>query len=157
MPASSVAEAIGVLDKYRHCTWARPVAKNKASRLKPREYEAARALLKGAISNRFIEQVDHEPTHVSLAELISPINQSYQFRRKRGKSHRVKKPMGGADCMIAGIAVLLHRRLGGSHVALATADQRLADVIGKCRRLTEKQADKFGIKSASGAGVSFFL
>jgi hypothetical protein len=149
VPAISVAEAIGVLDKYRHCTWAGPVKQNAALRLNANQYKQARDELKTAIRQHLIEQIDHEPTHVSLAELISPINQKYQFRRRRKSQNRVKKPMGGADCMIAGMAVLLHRRLGSSQVALATADQRLADVVTKGRDLTERQAEQLGIKSAA--------
>jgi len=149
VPAISVAEAIGVLDKYRFCTWSGPVRQNPTVRLSTIDYREARDTLKNAIRSRVIEQIDHEPSHVSLAEFISPINQKFQFRRRRGATNRVKRPMGGADCMIAGMAVLLHRRLGGSQVVLATADQRLADVMTKCRGLSERRAEALGIKAAA--------
>lgn len=48
VPAISVAEAVGVLDKYRHCTWAGPVLQNPALRLSSRQYRQARDGLKNA-------------------------------------------------------------------------------------------------------------
>jgi predicted nucleic acid-binding protein len=151
VPAISVAEAIGVLDKYRFCTWSGPVKGDSSKRLSSSEYKKARNILTEAIRTRQLEQIDHEPTHVSLASFISPINQMFQFRRHRGQRHRVKSPMGAADCLIGGMAVLLQRRLGGGQVVLATADQRLADVMMKCRSLTRTRAETLGIKATAEA------
>lgn len=151
VPAISVAEAMGVLDKYRYCTWAGPVHQDPSKRLSSKQYKRAKHTLNKAIQSRRLEQIDHEPSHVSLASLISPVNQKYQFRRHRGSSSKVKKPMGGADCLIGGMAVLMQRRMGGEHVVLATADQRLRDVMTKCQGLSERQAEQLGIKTTAEA------
>ena len=90
VPAIAVAEAIGVLDKYRYCTWAGPATQRPELRLSATQHRKARDLLKDAIRDRRIEQIDHEHSHVSLAELISPINQKYQFRRKKKSKHKSK-------------------------------------------------------------------
>jgi predicted nucleic acid-binding protein len=156
VPAISVAEAIGVLDKYRFCTWSGPVKGHPSRRLSSPEYRMARRRLLEAIRIRQLEQIDHEPTHVSLASLISPVNQIFQFRRHRGAGHKVKRPMGAADCLIVGMAVLLQRRLGAEQVVLATADQRMADVVTKCRSLTEARAETLGIKAtAEAVGIAW--
>lgn len=150
VPAISVAEAIGVLDKYRFCTWAGPVKQDPAKRLNSQDYRRARSVLADAIRTGRLEQLDHEPSHVSLASLISPVNQMYQYRRRRTGKGKVKKPMGGADCLIAGISILLQRRLQ-EEVILATADQRLADVMAKCAGLSVSRAEALEMKQPAEA------
>lgn len=45
----------------------------------------ARDTLTEAVRSRTIEQLEHEPGHVLLAGLVSPVNHHYQIRRKGRK------------------------------------------------------------------------
>lgn len=156
VPAIAVAEAISVLDKYRFCRWHGPAKKNPAVRLHTAEYKRAQNLLHQAVTKRQLEQIDHEPCHVVLASLLSPVNHIYQYRRKRAHSHKVRPPMGSADCMIGGAAILLGSRVGFDKTRLLTADQRLADVMTKCRNLTQWRAAGLGLPPiAEGAGLAW--
>lgn len=152
-PATCIAEAMCVLDKFRFCTWHGPVKADSSKQLGTKEYEAARNLLAEVVKKRLVEQIEHEPAHVLLAGLVSPINNRYQIRRKRrgkGKSFSpIRPPMGAADCVIAGMTIHLANRMGRESVVLITADQRLADVVRKAGRLKPQRAESLGLVSAA--------
>jgi hypothetical protein len=157
-PAICIAEALGVLDKYHFCTWHGPAKNDPSKRLSAMAYEAARDLLIGAVRSRTIEQLEHEPGHVLLAGLVSPVNQNYQIRRKdrRGSKAGVKPPMGATDCLIAGMTIHLVSRMGREAVVLATADQRLADVLKKAERIKQVRAVELGlVEVANQAGLTW--
>ena len=115
-------------------------------------------MLGGAVRSRTIEQLEHEPGHVLLAGLVSPVNQHYQIRRKGGKggggNARVKPPMGATDCLIAGMTLV--SRMGRDAVVLATADQRLAVVLQKAERIKQDRAEELGlVEVAKQAGLAW--
>lgn len=155
-PAICIAEALGVLDKYRFCTWHGPAKNDRTKRLSASDYETARDLFAGAVRSRMIEQLEHEPAHVLLAGLVSPVNQHYQIRRKGSKGGKagVKPPMGATDCLIAGMTIHLVSRMGRDAVVLATADQRLADVLQRAEKIKPARAEQLGlVEVAKQAGV----
>lgn len=157
-PAICIAEALAVLDKYRFCTWHGPVKSDPSKRLSAADYTQARDSLTNAVRSRRIEQLEHEPNHVLLAGLVSPVNNMYQIRRRRRNSPsgnaRVKSPMGATDCLIAGMTVHLVSRMGRDAVVLATGDQRLCDVVAKAGRVKVRQAERLGlITIAQEAGL----
>jgi hypothetical protein len=157
-PAICIAEALGVLDKYRFCTWHGPAKTDSTKRLSESAYETARDLLIGAVRNRTIEQLEHEPGHVLLAGLVSPVNQNYQIRRKdrKGSNAGVKPPMSATDCLIAGMTIHLVSRMGRGAAVLATADQRLADVLKKAERIKQDRAEELGlVEVAKQAGLAW--
>lgn len=160
IPAIAVVEAIGTLDKYRFCTWHGPVRKNPDVRLSAAAYKKARQAIHEAVTQRRFEQIEHEPCHVVLSSLVSQVNHIYQYRRQRqrrsAKEIKVRAPMGAADCMIASMAILLGSRVGFESVRLLTADQRLADVMTKCRQLTAWRAERLGLPPiAASVGLSW--
>ncbi len=152
-PSICIAEALGVLDKYRFCTWHGPLKNDPTRRMKRKDYESSRDKLAQAVKERVIEQLSHDPSHVLLAGLVSPINNNLQIRRRdRGTkkaSQRVKPPMGAADCLISGMTIHLVNRLGRDSVVLATADQRMADVLCKARKLRSTTAEKLGLPTVA--------
>ena len=156
-PAICIAEAMGVLDKYRFCTWFNPVRADPSRRLSATDHEYARTYLAEAVRNHRIEQLDQEPNHVLLAGLVSPVNARYQIRRKvKGRQSKVKPPMSAADCLIAGLAIHLVSRIGRDSVILVTADQRLADVLTKARGLKPPKANVLGLTTvAEQAGLEW--
>lgn len=141
-PAICIAEAIGIIDKYRFCTWGRELTRDSSLRLSKRQHTAARQVLTKAVATRKIEQLEHEPNHILLAGLVSPINANYQIRRS---SNRIRPPMGAADCVIAGMAIHLVSRMGRDSVLLVTGDQRMADVIRKARSIRQNTAESLGL------------
>jgi len=118
-----------------------------------------------AVKERIVEELDHEPQHILLAGLISPVNCRYQIRRKRKTrktgtpkvtSSQIKPPMGAADCLIVGLASHLVQRVGRAFTLLATGDQRLADVLAKARKLRPDKAAALGLtKTAEEAGLGW--
>ncbi len=157
-PAICIAEALGVLDKYHFCTWHGSAKNDPTKRLSASAYATARDLLTGAVRSRTIEQLEHEPGHVLLAGLVSPVNQHYQIRRKgrKGGKAGVKPPMGATDCLIAGMTIHLVCRMGRDAVVLATADQRLADVLKKAERVKQDRAEELGmVEVAKQAGLAW--
>ncbi len=159
-PAICIAEAIGILDSYRFCTWGKELSKNPNLRLSSRSYRTARQTLTDAVKRRKIEQIEHEPTHVLLAGLISPVNNRFQIRRKKrvknSSSPTIKQPMGAADCVIVGMAIHLVSRIGRESVHLVTGDQRMADVLMKAERLKPATAETLGLPSnARAAGLEW--
>ena len=152
-PAICIAESMGILDKYRFCTWGREVKQDPTLKLSAADYRTARKLLTDAVGQRTIEQLEHEPTHVLLAGLISPVNSHFQIRRNK---HRIKPPMGAADCVIAGMAIHLVSRMGRESVLLVTGDQRMADVVRKAEKVKDTTAEKLGLTSlAKSAGLTW--
>lgn len=159
-PAICVAEAMSVLDKYRFCTWHGPLRSDPTARLSAKRYKRSRDALAAAVRARIIERLPHEHEHVLLSGLVSPINNGHQIRRKtRGATKgnaRIKPPMGAADCLIAGLTIHLVSRLGPKSVLLATADQRMADVINRAHRLNHSTAEKLGLlEVAEQAGIEW--
>jgi hypothetical protein len=155
-PGICIAEARAVIDKYRFCTWWGPLKADPSKKLRAPEYRAAQRNLAQAVQSRRIEQMEHEPAHVLLAGLLSPVNNCFQFRRRRASKSIVKGPMGAADCLIAGMAILQGIRVGKERVILATDDQRLCDVMDKCRCLKGDRAATLGLEEvASAAGTSW--
>lgn len=160
IPAIAVVEAIGTLDKYRFCTWHGPVRNNPSVRLSAAAYKKARQAIHEAVTHRRFEQIEHEPCHVVLSSLVSQVNHIYQYRRKHqrrsAREIKIRPPMGAADCMIASMAILLGSRVGVESVRLLTADQRLADVMTKCRQLTTWRADRLGLPPiAASVGLNW--
>lgn len=140
-PSICIAEAMGVLDKYRFCKWHGAVRKDNGLRLSSVDHAKSRDQLLRAVKERIIEQLSHDSDHVMLAGLVSPINNHYKIRT--GK--KVKPPMGAADCLIAGMTIHLINRLGKDSVMLVTADQRLADVLNRARKISESSAQRLGL------------
>jgi phosphosulfolactate phosphohydrolase-like enzyme len=136
-PAICIAEAMGILDKYRFCSWGNDIKKDSSLKLSAADYRSARKVLTDAVGQRTIEQLEHEPTHVLMAGLISPVNSYFQIRRNKRK----KLPMGAADCVIAGMAIHLVSRMGRESALLVTGDQRMADVVRKAGTVKEKTAE----------------
>lgn len=156
-PGICIAEVLAVLDRYNLCTWHGPLKRDPTKKLTLREYRDARQHLVETVRSRAIEQLEHEPTHVLLAGMVSPVNNAYQFRRNRTSgSSQVKPPMSAADCVIAAMAILQGARVGQENVVLATADQRLADVMVKCRSLRKRRAGQLGLDlAAKSAGLTW--
>lgn len=156
IPAIAVAEVLAALDKYRYCTWTGPVKRDASLKLSPSEHRQVVDTFLAKVTTRACEQIDHEPSHIPLVSLLSPINHKYKYRRGAVDGKRVKRPMGASDCVIAAAAILLGSRVGGDRARLLTSDQRLADVVSKCRKLSPRRAEVLGLPEiARGVGLEW--
>jgi hypothetical protein len=137
VPAICVAKTLGVFDKLRF----------KDRTLGQTEYAVARSALERFVGDRHYHQLDQQPRHVFATGLVSPINYSLSGRQGRH--------MGAADCLVAGMAVLLGHQVGVEDVLLLTADSHMAKVMARAAQLTATEADGMGIADiAAKVGVS---
>lgn len=151
-----IAEAQGVLDKFRLCTWSRRNAVVKP-RLSDTEYRHCSNRLAEIYKRQEFTCVETAPDIVSASGVVSLVNQKYQFRRRTKKSKaRIRQPMGGADCLVVATAIIMEQRIHPSVVYLVTADQRMADVCRKARQISASQADSLGlIRRCRSAGLTW--
>lgn len=84
---------------------------------------------------------------------MSPVNAKYQFRRrstnKKTPSHRIRGPMGGADCLVLAEAIELKYSVSPGAVAVLTNDNRMHDVLLKCSKIGHKSAKSLGLLDAA--------
>jgi len=144
-PGICVAEILTLLDKYRFCTWFGPVKKDPRRRLNARAYRTVRSAFLRCLHDRRIEQIDLDHKQIELVELISPLNQRYQFRRRRATKN-IPGPMSTGDCLVAAGAMQLNQRLGDDSVVVVTDDRRLADVLTIARGLSLLQVGRVGLR-----------
>lgn len=155
VPGIVAAETQAVLDKYRLCTWTGPIKKDPSRRVTQGAYLRAQSRLNELMQSRRIERLDHQADHVLATQLVSPVNASYQFRRRRttttvpATKKLIPQPMGAADCLIIGTAISLGMRLGSENVVIATADPRLADVVRKLRKMKFKKAHELRLDAVA--------
>ncbi|MBB02580.1 MAG: hypothetical protein CMJ47_08045 [Planctomyces sp.] len=144
---------MAILDKYRYCEWGKDIKKNPALRMSDTDYVTARLTLGDAIKTRKIEQLEHEPLHVLMTGLISPVNSYFQMKSTSSKK---REPMDATDCLIASMALHLVSRLGNESVLLVTGDKRMSDVVKKAPEVDDKTAEEIGLKStASEVGIEW--
>jgi hypothetical protein len=144
-PGICVAEVRAIFDKYRYCTWYGEPKTESARRINNDEYWSAQERLQDVEESVGFHRVDHDPAHVLAAGLVSPINAFFQDCGQGDARPVARQPMSATDCVIAGMAIALQRQLGADAVVLATADQRLSEVIGKAKRLTGEDAEQLGL------------
>lgn len=145
-PAFCLAEAQCVLDRHYYCKW-HGESKKKEHRLTKSEYQKATDRLEHLTKSRLLQRMDLNADHLRLVPLVSSVNFKYQVRRRsksdpktgRSDASRIRPPMGAADCLIGAFAIELSIRMGLTDVVLVTADGRLADVMGRCRKLTPER------------------
>lgn len=131
VPAICVAETLGVFDKLRF----------KEDRLSPRDHELACAGLQRFVTEKHYHQFEQHPKHVLATGLVSPLN--YSIRGAPGRA------MGAADCLVAGMAVLLAQQVGVNDVVLLTADAHMAAVMSEARRMNADDAARMGLVDAA--------
>ena len=140
-PSICIAEALGVIDRYKYCTWHGELRADPSKQLSDSDYQEVLSRLNDSVKSRKIVQIEHEPDHILFSNLISPVNAFYQL----GDSN----PMGATDCVIGAFAILMKTRLFCKRVILVTADSRLASVINKCRGLTVAEAKSLKLMETS--------
>ena len=140
-PSICIAEALGVIDKYKYCTWYGELKANPSKQLSDSDYQSVLSKLNDSVKNRKIVQIEHEPDHILFSNLISPVNAFYQLG--------YNSPMGAMDCVIGAFAILMKTRLSCKRVILVTADSRLASVIEKCKKLSLDEMKYLGLEETS--------
>ncbi len=140
-PGICIAEALGVIDKYKYCTWSGELKADPSKQLSDSDYQSVLSKLNDSVKIRKIVQIEHEPDHVLFSNLISPVNAFFPLESQG--------PMGATDCVIGAFAILMKTRLSCNRVILVTADSRLASVINKCRSLTKAEAESLKLIETS--------
>ena len=147
-PSICIAEALGVIDKFRYCTWHGDLKHDPSKQLSEEDYRNVLSKLNDSVKTRKIVQIEHEPDHVLFSNLISPVNMYFQLTDS--------SPMGATDCVIGAFAILMKTRLSCRRVILVTADTRLSSVINKCRNLTKEEAQQLNlIETAEACGIKW--
>ncbi|NQT81560.1 hypothetical protein HQ563_00935 [bacterium] len=150
IPSFCVAEVFGVFDKYRFGSWIPQLKKVVPDGIPQCRYEGAR--------RRFSEDVAHgkllhaynlSGCHVRATDLISPVDHYYQHYRERGRRRVRLSPMGTSDRLIIAMGICLSRIHGRRNLAVVTADDRLAVILERARRMKRNTAERLGIPQAA--------
>lgn len=152
-----ISEAFNVIDKMRLCEW-HGGNKTAHKQISLKDYDTYIARLNELLVRQEFTTIDTGRDVALAAGLVSPINQKYQFRRrsKIANKRKIKPPMGAADCLVIATGIIFATRVSPSDVYLVTADQRMADVLTKARRLTKTNAETLRlIQRARRCGVTW--
>jgi hypothetical protein len=78
----------------------------------------------------FLYQYELARYHVLAINLVAPLDHHYQLRRGKTRRH---VPMGTFDHLIIAMGIHLAHIHGQENVAVVSADDRLTDILAKCR------------------------
>jgi hypothetical protein len=127
IPNFCIAETFGVFMKHAFGKWNPHVKKNTIDK---RVYEHLVKQFQADIHNgRVLYQYELSRYHVLATNLVAPIDHYYQHTR--GKKRHV--PMGTFDHLYVAMGIHLAHIHGTENVVLLTADDRVANIVGRCR------------------------
>jgi len=128
IPNFCVAEVFSVFMKYAFGSWNRHVARKGT--IDKRVYNSLVRQFKKDIHNgRFLYHYELARYHVLGINLVAPIDHHYQFNRRR----KDILPMGTFDHLIISMGIHLAHIHGSEKVAIISTDDRLTDILTKCK------------------------
>ena|SRR2546426_2671927 len=131
IPNICIAEVFSVLMKYAFGKWNPHVKKSEAGTINKRIYQKLIEQFQDDIHNgRVLYQYELSRYHILAQDLVAPIDHYYQHTR--GPKRHV--PMGTFDHLYIAMGIHLAHVHGAQKVVLLTADDRIADIVGRCRR-----------------------
>jgi len=135
IPNICIAEVFGVFAKYAFGKWNQHLKGIKT--IDKRVYRKLVKQFRHDIHNgRVLYQYELSRYHVLAQDLVAPIDHYFQHRRetkRRKKTRPPIRPMGTFDRLYVAMGILLAHVHGADNVVLLTADDRIADIVGKCR------------------------
>jgi hypothetical protein len=129
IPNFCIAEVFSTFMKYAFGEW-NPALRARGT-IDARVYESLVEQFEGDIHNgRFLYQYELSRYHILATNLVGPIDHYFKIRRGRRKSII---PMGTFDHLIVAMGVHLAHIHGSQNVVILSADERLTDVLSKCK------------------------
>ncbi len=166
IPNFCVAEVFGVFMKYSFGKWNPHVSSRGA--IDTRVYKSlVKQFQKDIHNGRFLYHYELSRYHVLGINLVAPIDHYFRVSRKRlskGKGRTAGKkvspnvtPMGTLDHLIVSMGVHLARVHGRENTVLVSADDRLTEILRKCKStIPEATLKKLGLDTAEElTGTSF--
>lgn len=136
LPNFCVAEVFSVFMKHSYGKWNRRLK----STIDTRVYKSLVNQLQDDIHNgKFIYHYELSRYHVLGINLVAPVD--HYFRVNRGKKRQVA-PMGTFDHLIIAMGIHLVKIHGAENVAIVSADDRLTNILAKCRAEIPKSTIK---------------
>lgn len=145
IPNFCIAEVFGVFAKQAFGRW-NPHLK-KLGTIDKRVYKSLIKQFAADIHNaRFFYHYELSRYHILGVDLIAPVDHYYQIRRGTKRRH---VPMGTFDQLLVAMGIHLAHIHGHANVAVVSADDRLSDILDKCREgLPAKTVKKLGLDVA---------
>jgi len=137
IPNFCIAEVFGVFMKYAFGRWNAHV--RAKGTIDTRVYRSlVEQFQKDIHSGRFLYHYELSRYHVLGINLVAPIDHYYQLTR--GKKRHV--PMGTFDHLIISMGIHLAHIHGRNNVAILSADDRLTDILARCKASIKKSTIK---------------
>lgn len=143
LPNFCVAEVFSVFMKYSFGRWNQHV--KAIGTIDTRHYNRIVEQFQSDIHNgKFIYHYELSRYHVLGINLVAPVDHYFQISRARMKRRKGKKisetrvrpnvvPMGTLDHLIIAMGLHLTRIHGRDNVAILSSDDRLTDILAKCK------------------------
>ena len=130
LPNFCVAEVFSVFMKHGFGTWNKQVKKTIHTKV----YDSLVKQFEADIHNAsLIYHYELSRYHILGVNLVAPVDHYFQFNRQTlGKKKNIM-PMGTYDHMIISMGIQLTRIHGEDKVAIVSGDDRLTNILGKCR------------------------
>lgn len=126
MPNICIAEVFSVFMKHSFGSWNRQVK----GTIDTRVYNSLVQQFQTDIhSGKFIYHLELNRYHILGINLVAPIDHYYKI--SRGKKHVA--PMGTFDHLIISMGIHLAHIHGSDNVCVISADDRLTDILAKCK------------------------
>jgi hypothetical protein len=154
VPEICVAEAQTVLSKHANPKWKGTKKRDDPRSIHGKSYKSMESSMREHLhGGKVIESLPLQRYHVLMKHLITPIDHDI---RKLGKGRKnVTRAMGGTDQLICGMAIWLCRLLGQGRLWVLTGDYRMAWVMNKAHKITDKKAMRLGIKQRAEQDIGF--
>lgn len=131
MPNFCIAEVFSVLAKHAFGQW-NPHVKRAGGALDKRVYQSLREQFANDIHNgSVIYHYELSRYHILGIDLVAPIDHHFQITRGVGRRHI---PAGTFDHLIISMGIHLAHIHGSWNTCIVTADDRLSNVVAKCRQ-----------------------
>ena len=129
IPNLCIAEAFSVFAKHAFGKWNNHVKKTIDTRV----YGSLRKQFAADIHNgSLLYQYELSRYHVLATELVAPLDHYFQHTRNRTRK-RNHRPMGTMDHLIVAMGIHLTHVHGAGNVVLVTSDDRLSNILRRCR------------------------
>lgn len=129
IPNYCIAEVFGVFAKHAFGHWNPHL--RRSGTIDKRVYKSLVTQFAADIHNaRFFYHYELSRYHILGVDLIAPVDHYYQIRRGEERRH---VPMGTFDQLVLSMGIHLSHIHGNTNVAIVSADDRLIDILEKCR------------------------
>lgn len=133
IPNICIAETISVFIKHSFGKWNKHL--KKEGTIDTRVYNSLVNSFQSDIHNaRFLYHYELDRYHILGINLVAPIDHYFRINKKKGNIH----PMKTFDHLIISMGINLARIHGEKNVCILTADNRMSNVLDKCKSNIKK-------------------